>query len=178
MNEFSKIIVLANEVLDIARENYYTNKAIDYFITQLTIQISNDFLKSFYNYFNDDSKIQTIKDWIRANLTFDLSVSQTAQQFNLNPRYLSTIFKRKTGKTILNYIIELKLNIAKNLLVKSDLPIKIITDRSYFKDEKYFFRMFRKNVGITPTEYRRSFTQKYLTSDRWDPEIPNPSDLD
>lgn len=62
-------------------------------------------------------------------------------------------------------ILQKKLDIACGLLLKSNLPLKLIADQAYFNDEKYFLRCFKKQLGQTPTQYRQQYMDDFLLND-------------
>lgn len=164
IDNFDNILASANEVLAISQEINYTDAIMSYSVTKLALQISNDFINSLHRLVKENPKARLIKDWIRANLDYALGVKDVAAHFDLNYRYLSQLLKAETGFTVENYIIFLKINIAKRLLLESNLPLKVIADRAYFNDEKYFLRLFKKKVGVTPTNYRKNYMKGFLVT--------------
>lgn len=162
IDEFDKILAVANETLSLSQETNYTDAIMSYAVTNLVLQISNDYVNSLHKLVVENPKARLIKDWIKANLDNQLSVKMVADNFDFNYRYLSHLLKEETGFTVENYILFLKINIAKRLLLESNLPLKVISDRAYFNDEKYFLRLFKKKVGITPTSYRKNFMKEFL----------------
>lgn len=168
IDDYDKILTIASEALTMAQEVNYTDAIMSYCVTRLALQIANDYLNSLHQLVKENPKARLIKDWIQANLDAELGVREVAAQFDLNYRYLSQLLKTETGFTVENYIIFLKINIAKRLLLESNLPLKIIADRAYFNDEKYFLRLFKKKVGVTPTTYRKNFMKEFLVTDSKD----------
>lgn len=164
IDNFDNILASANEALAISQEINYTDAIMSYSVTKLALQISNDFINSLHRLVKENPKARLIKDWIRANLDYTLGVKDVALHFDLNYRYLSQLLKAETGFTVENYIIFLKINIAKRLLLESNLPLKVIADRAYFHDEKYFLRLFKKKVGVTPTNYRKNYMEGFLVT--------------
>lgn len=164
IDEYDKIITSANETLALSKELNYTDAIMSYAVTKLALQISNDFISSLHQIILENPKAKMVKDWIKENIDYSLSVKTVADHFDLNYRYLSKLLKDETGFTVENYIIFIKINIAKRLLLESNLPLKIIADRSYFNDEKYFLRLFKKKTGITPTSYRKNFMKEFLVN--------------
>ncbi|GAX03034.1 AraC family transcriptional regulator [Secundilactobacillus pentosiphilus] len=168
IEEFDKILTSANETLALSQELNYTDAIMSYAVTKLVLQISNDYINSLHKLVAENPKAHMIKDWIKANLNSNLSVKDVAANFDFNYRYLSRLLKAETGFTVENYILFLKINIAKRLLLESNLPLKVISDRAYFNDEKYFLRLFKKKVGITPTSYRKNFMKEFLINGKTD----------
>ncbi|QFR67165.1 AraC family transcriptional regulator [Furfurilactobacillus rossiae] len=172
--EKNKTFLLANQILDVSKGNYFTPLAVDYLLTELIIQLADDYHKQLSGTLISMKKnrVDTIKDWIRANLNSHLKVTDVANAFNLNARYLVRFFKHETGQTVIAYINQLKMDKAKELLIRSDLSIKQVAGEVYFEDEKRFMKVFKNNFNLTPTEFRRAYTRKFLDSSRFDPEVP------
>ncbi|MCV6636420.1 helix-turn-helix transcriptional regulator [Candidatus Albibeggiatoa sp. nov. NOAA] len=82
------------------------------------------------------------------------SIEDIASTLNVTPRYLSDALKAETGKTAKEWIhIEL-LEVAKDLLLSSDATISEVAYTLGFEYPNYFARLFKKKVGVTPTQYR------------------------
>ncbi len=78
-----------------------------------------------------------------------------AEQFGYNPTYLGRIFKAQTGTTLHNFVTELRLNTAMELLSDTTLPISQICVKIGIPDVYYFSKYFKKKVGVTPSQYRK-----------------------
>jgi AraC-like DNA-binding protein len=80
-----------------------------------------------------------------------------AAQLAVSPRYLSDLLKQETGKTALDHIHIFLIGEAKNLLLSTD---KTIAETAYelgFENPPYFSRLFKKQIGLTPVEYKEQF---------------------
>jgi AraC-like DNA-binding protein len=99
---------------------------------------------------------QRIINYIDFNLIEPLSLNHIAGIFSMNPSYLSSQFKKETGKTITDYIIERRIQGALFLLATTDLPIQTVAEKVGFFDENYFSRTFKKVQHKTPREYRKA----------------------
>ena len=66
-------------------------------------------------------------------------------------------FKKEMGKSIINYLIDVRISEARNLISGSALPLSAISEKVGFEDYNYFSRIFKKRVGYTPRQYRRLF---------------------
>jgi YesN/AraC family two-component response regulator len=112
--------------------------------------------------FDDDTKekntsesvVSQVKEFIKNNLGEELTVEKLAEVVFLNPQYLMRLFKKETGKSILEYITEKKIALAKELLVKSEMSTSRISDKLGYSNYSYFIKIFRREVGKTPKEYR------------------------
>lgn len=174
-----KIFVLINQVLDIANSYRYTEREADYATTMFLIELTHQFIEQIItNHRFSNHKIDRIKEWIRANITESLTVEQVARTFQLNPDYLTRLFKRCDHCTTLQYINQLKIETAEMLLLRTNLPIKQIAAHSYFGDEKNFMRRFKSQLGLTPSEFRNAYSHTHLNNPRIDPTIPLPKQLE
>ncbi len=82
------------------------------------------------------------------------SVSYIASQLNLSPKYLSDLLKQETGKTSLELIHLHMISEAKNMLVAGDRSISEIAYQLGFENPPYFSRLFKKEVGLSPKEFK------------------------
>ena len=98
--------------------------------------------------------IQQIKDYIKMNLYEDISLNLLAAKFFLNPSYLSQLFKNETNENYMDYMVKLRIDKAKKLLGDQNLKIQDISEIVGYSDSKYFGRLFKKHVGVLPSEYR------------------------
>ncbi len=102
--------------------------------------------------------LEKAKDYIKQNYSDDtLSLQKLADHLFISACYLSMIFKKEADETFLKYLVRVRLDAAKNLLVNSDLQTAEIAERVGYPDINYFSFFFKKNVGISPREYRNSF---------------------
>ena len=91
-----------------------------------------------------------------SNLAFPIKLSDIAQKFHYNEKYLGRLFKQKAGKSINEYIIEQRLYIAEEKLKTTQDSILNIAVSSGFLDATYFNRIFKQKHGCTPSQYRKS----------------------
>lgn len=85
----------------------------------------------------------------------DLSLDTIAAEFNTTPSYVSTIIKNKLGIGFSKYISNLRVTEAMHLLKETDFSVLDIAAKSGFNSKQAFFRTFKSNVGMTPSEYRK-----------------------
>ncbi|MEE3467587.1 MAG: helix-turn-helix domain-containing protein [Eubacterium sp.] len=98
-------------------------------------------------------------DYIFDNLHERITVEQLAEYVNLNPSYLSRLFKAEVGSSISEYIRLKKVETAKNMLIYSDYKPAEISSTLAFPNQSYFTEVFRKVTGLTPAKYRKQFFQ-------------------
>lgn len=82
------------------------------------------------------------------------AVNYMASQLHLSPKYLSDLLKQETGKTALELIHLYVISEAKNMLVVGDRSISEIAYQLGFENPPYFSRLFKKEVGMSPKEYK------------------------
>ena len=86
----------------------------------------------------------------------NLTLKQLSDQFHLSVPYISRAFRKQTGRSLLDYIHELRINCAASLLVTTDLSVAEISSEVGFESFRTFSRVFKLLKGTTPSEYRRS----------------------
>lgn len=98
---------------------------------------------------------ETIKQFIHLNYRSGLSLSEIAKALHINASYASRLFSTKYGKTITEYITQVRIEHARNLLTATDVTISNIALNVGFEDVNYFSRLFKKNMGCSPCKYRK-----------------------
>jgi two-component system response regulator YesN len=83
-----------------------------------------------------------------------LSLYEVAERFRINPAYLGQLFKKETGRIYSEYVNGLRIGEAKELLATSSLSAKVISLQVGYQNPNYFYRIFKKLVGISPSEFR------------------------
>ncbi|MBN2222085.1 MAG: AraC family transcriptional regulator [Vallitaleaceae bacterium] len=99
-------------------------------------------------------KLSEIFIYMHAHFAEIESIQDIASNFYLSPNYLSRLFKKESGLTVMEYLMQIRLAQACYLLSKSDTKIKDIATSCGFKDTDYFFRIFKKKKGLTPKAFR------------------------
>lgn len=101
--------------------------------------------------------VQAAKQYIKENISRDLSVVEVAEHVFLNPDYLSRVFKRETGYSLKEYILKMRMGIACELLAKTSLSVSKVAMSCGYSHMAHFSQMFKKENGMTPNEYRARF---------------------
>lgn len=104
---------------------------------------------------NTKDAVEETKKYIRQYMDRDLSVSEIAEYVGLNPEYLTKLFKKNTGFTLKEYIVNEKMESAKILLSSTSLPVTLISSHVGYGNYSNFTRSFKHLVGCTPMEYRK-----------------------
>lgn len=100
--------------------------------------------------------VRKVLTQIDLDLTADLSLKVQAKALGVNASYLSTLFKKETGKTLTEYVNGKRIEYAIFLLNSTQLQIQAIAQYCGISDVNYFTRLFKTAVGKTPKEYRDS----------------------
>lgn len=84
-----------------------------------------------------------------------ITLDETAAMVSLSPDYLSRIFKKETGTTFNQYLNQIRITKAKELIRHSDMRMTDISQLVGYDDQSYFTKVFRKMTGVSPNEYRK-----------------------
>jgi two-component system, response regulator YesN len=84
------------------------------------------------------------------------NLDRIAKKVFITPTYLSLLFKIHTGKTFIEQLTDIRIDKAKYLLRSTHLKHYEVADRVGYQDSRYFSQIFKKKVGLSPTDYRES----------------------
>ncbi|MCU0650902.1 MAG: response regulator [Candidatus Omnitrophica bacterium] len=101
-----------------------------------------------------DDKIEVVKRFIERNCQKKVGLTDAAQAVYLSPKYLSRLFKEKTGKGFNEYRLKILLDRSKKLLLSTGYTIGQISDQMGYQNTESFIRIFEKLARMTPTEFR------------------------
>jgi len=110
------------------------------------------------------SKYQNIFNYLKSNSPAKVTINQLASQMNMSVSCLSKAFKIDTGTTLKGYIKNHILQAAKEILLLENSSIKQVAYRLGFTDEFYFSRLFKKEIGLSPRDYRYNNRMDYKSS--------------
>ena len=128
-----------------------TGQLRDWFVDKISSACRNVFVKREET---STDAIKTAKRYIEENYAKDISLDDVSRIVNISPYYFSKIFKEESGYNFIEYLTNVRMDRAKELLDNSDLSMKEICAMCGYTDPNYFSRSFKKNVGVTPTEYK------------------------
>lgn len=103
--------------------------------------------------------VEQICAYLAANYQKKLSLSEVAAQFYLSPYYLSRLFRRVTGQSIVDYINGCRIEAAQRLLETTDLSISAVAEQTGFSTSAHFRRVFHDLMGEGPLQYRKGHRQ-------------------
>lgn len=107
------------------------------------------------------SLIPHIKDYIDKRLNTRINLKEICEvEFSTSPEYFSRAFKKRYGISPSQYILQQKMDLAKMLIEKTNLPVHEVSDRLAFFDASHFSRCFKQFYGMSPKKYKE-FTKKH-----------------
>lgn len=102
--------------------------------------------------------LESIKEYIHIHFKENITVTDIAIEFSCNQEYLTRLFKKNTGNSLLHYIISLKIKEAKKVLRNyDDIDIQSVGEIVGYADPYYFSRIFKKYTLMTPSGYRKQY---------------------
>lgn len=156
--------LLFHQLLDFSmEETLHTPAMTDYALSLLLMELSREqhYLQQACNK-QIPPVIFLICEWIKANYYKNFTVKELACSFGYQSDYLSGLFKRHMGISLIQYTTSIRIEASKNLLANYGLSIKEAADSCGFSDEKYYMKVFKRSEGMTPTQYKSAFYKKFL----------------
>lgn len=106
---------------------------------------------------DSDRVIEIIHDYIEKNYSQNIKISHFSDEYFFSKEYLTRQFKAKYGCGIYEYVLQVRMTRARQLLQNQDMKIQDIAQRVGYADKNYFSKAFRTYYGVSPTEFRGSF---------------------
>ncbi|TVY12007.1 helix-turn-helix domain-containing protein [Paenibacillus cremeus] len=106
-----------------------------------------------------------IADYVQANYAHDISLGGIADQLQMDPSYVSRLFKQEFQVNFLDYLISVRMAKAKQLLQETDMSVKDIGTAVGYTNQRSFNRIFKKAEGVAPSQYRESLVPQRLNMD-------------
>lgn len=143
----------------------HTYNSVNYFSDKnkmLFLNLIYDISKSLEQEQKADKKVSNrdfvyqIKKHIDNNFAQHLSLTELAEMVSVTPSHLSREFRKKTGENVSDYILKMRMLHARRLLEGSSMSISEIAENVGFSSLNHFDKMFKKDHGLTPTEYMKA----------------------
>ncbi|GIP52989.1 response regulator transcription factor [Paenibacillus vini] len=103
---------------------------------------------------DDAGRMNDIVAFVDKYYMEELSLDKLSARFFLSREHISRRFKQEVGKTLTSYVMDLRINQAKQWLIETEETMFSIASKLGYQDEIYFSKLFKKNVGLSPAEYR------------------------
>lgn len=137
---------------EINRKSYLDNKEKYEHLLACSLSVLEDFVKE-----EDLNPLtQKIMSHIHEHLSEKITLDDIGKLTFFSPIYCDTVFKRETGKSIIDYLLDKRIEEAKKLLLEGMLNLRQISEVVGFGDYNYFSRVFKKRTGYSPTSYRNN----------------------
>ena len=127
---------------------YLTLLLVD--VARLATDVVGDLRRS------NETLLAEVFDVIEQEFAGPLSLRDVAEKVGVTPGHLTTLVRRRTGRTVLDWITERRMTQARTLLTSTDLPVNEVGRRTGLPDPGYFARVFRQVNGVSPREWRRA----------------------
>lgn len=106
----------------------------------------------------DNRPIRVAKQYIREHYNQAITLEDVSEVAGFNTTYFSSLFKKETGKTFLEYLSGVRMEQAKTLLKETNMSVASICEEVGYSDVKYFTKGFTKYTGLKPNEYRKLYS--------------------
>ncbi|MCX7708584.1 MAG: response regulator [Clostridia bacterium] len=170
---FELIVLLQRTASDYGVDESEIAGKKDYFIEMLNIEDMGEIkawcrqnIERVVNGINSirDKKISTVilkaREYIDHEFQNDITLEDVSKEVNISPHYFSKLFKEETGENFIDYLTSVRIQKAKEYLNDGRYNMKEICYQIGYGDPNYFSRIFKKIVGITPTEYKDTVSKK------------------
>ena len=111
---------------------------------------------------DEDEKVEQFRELMTGAIQYvhdhyaeDLRLEMICKKFTISKSYFCQLFKRFTGKTYGDYIIDYRLQKAAEMLLNSDMTVTDISYGAGFNDLAYFSRVFKRHTGVTPSDFKK-----------------------
>ncbi|KAB2847033.1 MAG: helix-turn-helix transcriptional regulator [Ignavibacterium sp.] len=121
-------------------------------LLNIAIQIANYINNTSSSYYT--GIVSKLKDYIDKHLSEDISLNVLAQVVSLSPSYVSTLFSEVLHMSFLDYLTNMRLEIASQLLRTEFISVSDIATKVGYRNSKYFCTKFKEKYGVTPMQYR------------------------
>ena len=107
----------------------------------------------------EERPISAITRYLQTHLAEEISLNTLADEFHLNPQYISQLFKNEIGVNFLTYLTNIRMERAKKLLLSTGLSITEIAEQVGYGDYRVFTKVFKKAESVTPSKYRKDYIE-------------------
>lgn len=162
--KMEKAVIHLRQLQNAVRDGYHQN-LLNYLATVVLCELHQQFDSQLNRFPYEHKKNQLyhdIVDYVKRNIHKNLTVGCIAKEFGYNEKYLSHMFGQISGLTLKQFILQSKIGEANFLLSDTNMQIAEISNTLGFSDCHNFMKCYKKITGLTPTEYRNSFSQRML----------------
>lgn len=148
-SEIRLLVALCDDIY----QKYYPDheEPIEHLLATILVTMKNNLKRQSIH-----PLITEIIRYLHQNINRKITLSDIGQYTFFSPVYCDSIFKKEMGTSIIDYLLEERMHLAKQLLVEGSLSFRQIAESVGFSDYNYFARTFKKRTGYTPGQYRQS----------------------
>jgi two-component system, response regulator YesN len=159
---FNLLVLLGNlnyqtEVLQAKKYTYFQriSQAADVYTANETVKLFLTDAEGIVKAEEEQGHMRKLTEYIQAHYHESLSLSDIAKHFHFSPSYLSNYFSTHSKEGFIEYLNRIRIEAAMTLLSQYDIPISKVSEQVGFSDHSYFCRVFKKQTGYSPSQYRR-----------------------
>jgi len=145
-------------------ENYFSQPVADqvsrHFTHEIKRSYTSSFLKNSPQNYHDDENIIEIQEWMHSCYNDEITLESLSEKFSISIRSLNRRFKQATEKSPMQYLQQVRIENAQELLKTSNLSIAEVAYSVGYPDNSYFSALFRKAISVSPKEYRNLVRKK------------------
>lgn len=156
-------MILHNLLIEYFSENTRSIAAINGYLLILFTELSRALIQINKKSIDESQKFikEQVLNYIRKNYK-DINLKTMAKFFNFHPSYLSNLIKKEFGKNLKDLIMEVRMAEACNLLENTNITIEAIINEIGYVNNSYFYKIFKKEYGCTPIEYRNNIKENVI----------------
>lgn len=125
-------------------------------VEEILYRINGDLKREFYEgKVTKSSAVEKVAQYIQLNFEKNITLEELSKIACLDRSYLIRSFKEKYKKTPVNYLISIRLNNARDMLLSSNLPLAQIAERCGYNNESFFIQQYKRKFGVTPASHRK-----------------------
>lgn len=159
------ITLMRHYIVDIYEQSQ-VNKSVNKLINEIdslsNVKQVKNYLKSYLLYIRkctsvhkkiNNPTVNSAISYISQNYKNDISLTEIAEYISINPSYLSRLLKKETGNNFVEILTDIRMSKAKQMLTEPGSKIIEVCKAVGYKDYSYFYQVFKKNEGISPSQY-------------------------
>ncbi|MGN0578941.1 MAG: AraC family transcriptional regulator [Ruminiclostridium sp.] len=163
LSDSGRTAQLFHQLMDMSlEESPCSPDMLNYAVSLLALELSQEYSRKHNNRSELPPAVVSAREWIKNHYYQPFDIAELAAAVGYDADYLSSLFKRSTGISIVRYTNQLRIKTAKTLLSNYDITIKEAAFSCGFSDEKYFMKVFKQLEGLTPSRYKNSFGRRNI----------------
>lgn len=155
----SEIVMMVAAYDKMGKHAYYDNREKAEYLCGCILSVLED-IAAAAQY---SALTKRIMSYIHSDISRKITLEEIGKLTFFSPIYCDTVFKKETGRSIIDYVLDRRIDEAKRLLLEGMMTLAQISETLGFNDYNYFSRVFKKRSGYSPTAYRRLVLAEFAT---------------